>query len=650
MVEHVRRRRLGALPLLLAVVAVTLAAWLAAPVSALAKSYEIPHVDIDATLQPDGTLVVTEDRTFSFDGSFNGVYWRLPAGDYEGRSVDPQVESVGVVSPSGQLQSFSEGYSGATGTYELDPEGTYTEVKLYNPADDEDVTYRIVYRLPGLASAWADTGELYWKFVSDGWDETSQDVTCTVHLPVPAGQSVEPEGNVRAWGHGTLDGSVSFGGDDVVFSVPAVGGDDFAEARITFPVSWLSSVTPSSTPRMDSILSEEQRWADEANRRREMARAVYGGTGVAVVTAGAASVAVPLWVLSRYRKRHRPVFQDEYFRDVPSDDHPAVLGALLNDGDATSEGFTATLMHASDAGAVDLNIVEVPKKGILGRPREDYQLVKNPRRADDLSDPVDRAFMTCIFDDVAPLVKGYEPPADGRVALDFSRLKKVAKKHPEEFVEAYEGWSSAVEGACSARGFLTGESTGAGFCVLCIVLSGIALVLGFVALLAFEAPLPAFLTLLLPVAGIVASLVVVGRLKAYSAEAVELRAKLEALRRWLKDFTRLEEAVPTDVVLWNRLLVMAVVLGVADEVIEQLRVAVPEILDDPGFMPTYIWWSAHGSMGSPASVFGDAAASSYQASTAAVAASSTSSGGGGGGGFSGGGGGGFGGGGGGGAF
>lgn len=649
MVEHVRRRHPGALQLLLAVVAVTFAAWLAAPVPALAKSYEIPRVAIDATLQPDGTLVVTEDRTFSFDGSFNGVYWRLPAGDYEGRSVEPQVESVGVVAPSGQWQAFSEGYSGDTGTYELDPEGTYTEVKLYNPAEDEDVTYRIVYRLPGLASAWADTGELYWKFVSDGWDETSQDVTCTVHLPVPAGQSVEPEGNVRAWGHGTLDGSVSFSGDDVVFSVPAVGGDDFAEARITFPVSWLSSVTPSSESRLDSILADEQRWADEANRRRETARAVLGGTEGVLAVVGAASVAVPLWAASRYRRTHRPVFQDEYFRDVPSGDHPAVLGALLNDGDATSEGFTATLMRVTDAGAVDLNYVQVPKKGILGR-KEDYQLARNPGRAEALADPIDRAFMTCIFDDVAPLAKGYEAPADGRVALGFSSLKKVAKKHPEEFVDAYDGWSGAVKLACMERGFFTGESTGTGLCVLTLVLGILAVVLGAGALIVFDAPWPAFLVLLLPVAGIVASAVVMGSLKAYSTEAVELRAKLEALRRWLKDFTRLDEAVPTDVVLWNRLLVMAVVLGVSQQVVEQLRVAVPEILDDPDLMPTYIWWTAHGSMGTPASTFGAAAASSYQASTAAIAASSSSSGGGGGGGFSGGGGGGFGGGGGGGAF
>ena len=32
-------------------------------------------------------------------------------------------------------------------------------------------------------------GELYWKFVTDGWDEPSNNVTCTIHLPIPVGQT-----------------------------------------------------------------------------------------------------------------------------------------------------------------------------------------------------------------------------------------------------------------------------------------------------------------------------------------------------------------------------------------------------------------------------------------------------------------------------
>ena len=93
---------------------------------------------------------------------------------------------------------------------------------------------------------------------------------------------------------------------------------------------------------------------------------------------------------------------------------------------------------------------------------------------------------------------------------------------------------------------------------------------------------------------------------------------------------------------------MAVALGVADEVIKQLEVALPQILEDETFMTTYIWFYSYGGT-SPISAFDHHYGKADNISTAALAASSSSSSGGGGG-FSGGGGGGFGGGGGGGAF
>lgn len=77
-----------------------------------------------------------------------------------------------------------------------------------------------------------------------------------------------------------------------------------------------------------------------------------------------------------------------------------------------------------------------------------------------------------------------------------------------------------------------------------------------------------------------------------SNNAIEIKAKMEVLRRWLLDFTNLDEAIPQDVALWNRLFVMAVVLGVSKRVMEKLGFAVPDILYDPDFSPTYIWCGA----------------------------------------------------------
>lgn len=105
-------------------------------------------------------------------------------------------------------------------------------------------------------NAWADTGELFWKFAL-GRNEGSQAITCRIHLPVASGQAVVAGDNVRAWGHGSRDGLCSFDGNDVVYTVPSLSSKDYAEARIMFPVSWLSAVTPSSTKRASTIMDEE---------------------------------------------------------------------------------------------------------------------------------------------------------------------------------------------------------------------------------------------------------------------------------------------------------------------------------------------------------------------------------------------------------
>ena len=46
-----------------------------APGQAHAKSYTMPKVDIQAQVETDGALQVTEQRTFDFDGDFSAVWW-----------------------------------------------------------------------------------------------------------------------------------------------------------------------------------------------------------------------------------------------------------------------------------------------------------------------------------------------------------------------------------------------------------------------------------------------------------------------------------------------------------------------------------------------------------------------------------------------
>lgn len=634
---------------------------------ARADDYSMDQTNIDATLDSSGGLTVTEVRTFDFDGDFHGVYWKIPKGENSsnGRTVNIQVLDAGIVE-GGQARSFTESSAGANETYSITDYGSYLQIKLYSAQSDTTAHFYVSYYADGIATRWSDTGELYWKFVSDGWDVESQNVTCTIHLPVPSGESVVGGDNVRAWGHGPLDASLAFDGNDVVYTVPGVGTSEFAEARITFPASWISACPETSGTMLSTILAEEQKNADDANARRAAARfAMYGVTGLCLAVAVAAIVSTVV-ARRRYKATHTAQFDDAYFRDVPTGDHPVVLAMLATGEDAGPDGLTASLMRLTDEHVVQLDKVKLSKKKMLGSKEfEDYRAsVVGPIPLGTLGTPAEResarradvAAVNFLFRHLARKIsKPNDPSYTGdEPALYFSAIKKYAKSSPEAYSDAYESWQSSINAEYlrrfSGNGSLKG--TGHGIAMLFGALSILAAILeAFIVGIMFEGDV-------LLALGVAAICGVCGGISLYllsskffkdiSAEAIETKAKVLALKRWLQEFTRLDEAVPSDVILWNRLLVMAVALGVADKVIEQLKVAMPELIDDPDFMPVYSWYYiGHSGMGSPADVFGGAI---HDASVAAIANSIDASGGGGGGGFSSGGGGGFGGGGGGGAF
>jgi uncharacterized membrane protein len=667
-----QRARRHALFALLVVFATTFVLLLGRFSFAYADDYYMTQTDIDATVNADGSLSVVETRTFDFEGDYHGVYWKIPLGENSssGKPVDVTIESCGLIGSDGQLERFTESDSGEDGTYTVDEYSSYLELKLYSPHSDETVQFQVSYVATNVAVRWSDTGELYWTFVSEGWDQESENITCTVHLPVAAGESVIAGDNVKAWGHGPLDATVSFSGNDIVCSVPGVGTDEYAAVRVTFPEDWLSEAEVTQGNKLSSIVSEEQANADEANQERMKARAmVFGATGICLALL-AATLFLSIRTMIVYRRNQTPHFDDKYFRDVPSFDHPAVLGCLEDDLNVDPRQLTASLMRLSEMGVVKLDQVQVYwRRRKRGRTKTDYRLtllkgLDSPTTAmspEALSAwRIDDATITFLFDHLAKhALKPYEAGDPGVETADelddktlyMSCIEMYAKDFPQEYDDAYKAWTDTVENECATR-FQEGSSPKGAHryaAAICSVASIIAAVAYIVFIISNELDAPYWLLALGSLAAGVICVVLMLKLVDINEEGVETRAKLVSLKRWLKEFTRLDEAVPQDVVLWNRLLVMAVSLGVADEVIKQLRVAMPEILEDPYLYPVYSWYYM-GPRVVPAKIFGDAVYKAHSVSTGALAGSSLSSGGGSGGGFSDGGGGSWGGGGGGGAF
>lgn len=611
------------------------------PVAAHADGYSMTQTHIGATVEADGSLIVVEGRQFDFDDDINGVFWEINTGsNQQGGSVN--VDVLGVEEDDTAFNKVDYANKGDSGVYTVEQSDGGVKIKVFSPHESGDsAIYYVSYTMTGAVMNWADTAELYWKFVGDGWSANSDDVEMEVYFAGGAiGTPASKGDNFRAWGHGPLTGDVSLDEDEpmVTYTIPCVHEGEFAEARIAFPSDWVPWLSASSEDRMPTILSEEKAWAEEANARRARARMIANALAVVSVVAAVAFTGV-IVVLKLRRRKPKPLFQDEYFRDVPSADHPAVLSALMSWNEVPDQAYIATLMKLTDDRVIKLEEATVTKakKGLLGREKEEqtYRVTASDAGWKSVKKgSADRAVLKVFF-------AGVKPDENGDRSRTFDELQHYVKQHAASVGDKFEDYQSTVKGELADREYVASDGIVA--MVFGLVL-GILLVCFSVGSMIFTDVAQANVIAAIVSAPIV--LVGVGlsfTFRRFTPEGAEVAARCKALKHWLEDFTRLKEAVPGDLVLWNKLLVMGVALGISKEVLRQLAEAVPpEVREADGFYdnyPCYWWYYHHYGTESPLDSFNDV----YHESISAVASSSDSSSGGGGGGFSGGGGGGVGG-------
>lgn len=612
--------------------------------SAPAQAYELPRVHITADVQPNGDLIVSEKRTFSFDEDVNGMFWSIPfAENQQDGSSSITIDSVSVAGDAYWLGSkptefewVDDASNGDRGVYTVENYGEGIELKVFMPQEEDDeATVTLRYTLQGAVMAWADTAELYWQFVGPEWEEPASDVELEVTFAgAPMGTPAitgTDDATLRAWGHGPLEGMVELNTDadnpTVVLEVPYLEAEQFAEVRATFPLDWVPNLQATDDARLETVLDEERAWAEEANARREHARMVASiGTAAIVAVSGLVFAATVILRFTKYRNP-KPVFEETYFRDVPSDDHPAVLSALMANGAVKDSAFIATLMKLTDDRVVELVRETRKEKKLLRGEREVTDYALRLLNKEGATDSIDRIVLDSYF---------------GKYAKDGSVIS-FDNAFSDEMLAGIENpavvFKQEVTAQLEARSLTN------------LVPVAFKVVPAFFAIFIFVGGATLFAmtddTYVVPIFGsillsIIAAVIAL-KTKCYTQEAVELRNRCVALKRWLEDFTRLNEAVPGDLILWNKLLVMAVAFGVSEDVVRELADAVPReaCIDDDGryYYPSYYWYYSYGDLHSPMNKLSD----SYSTSMRSLMLSSDSSGGGFGGGFSGGGGGGVGG-------
>ncbi len=115
----------------------------------LAKSYEYDLIDTSISLFQNGTVIVSQERAYDFDGSFSFAYLDIL------KSGAADVSFVSIV-------DLDENQAVA---YDLEEDSTHAKATWHYSASDEVKRFLITYRIDGAVNRYQDVAEFYWKII-----------------------------------------------------------------------------------------------------------------------------------------------------------------------------------------------------------------------------------------------------------------------------------------------------------------------------------------------------------------------------------------------------------------------------------------------------------------------------------------------------
>ena len=503
-----------------------------------AASFRIEKLDIEANLQKDGSMVVSEAVTYDID-EINGVYFDIDAKGF------------------GELQYIQVFEDDSTGgfkevdssNYEVSVSDELYRIKLYSKNHNNRRTFKFVYKLPEAITVYDDVAQFNRKMVGQEWQQGINYITAKVIIPVSASYD---NSNILVFGHGPLTGEVDKEGNTVVYRLNNYYPGDFLEAHILMEPEIFSEYNKSKIVHKDmkqKLLDMETKLADEANaerdkaiRQQEMINKVFEKPGLIFGVLSSIWGALMYYIHVIFKRKNKVKNSvGKYLRELPDNSSPALVG-----------GFMTNSINDNEILAT---IVDLVRRKVLTLENSDKNsIIILTGNTENLS-AQEKAIVDIYINDFG----------DGK-SLDLKSFG-FFQKVPMSVARKFEKWRAMVQSEMNRKN-LTYQGLG------CL---GVIFFAFFPMIFTFAGLVIGMITgnkmfLLIVVMGII--LFVSGAKARYPRkELAEAKDKWQAFKNFLSDYSQLEEAKITSVHLWEQYFVYAVALGVSDKVVKAYKKA-----------------------------------------------------------------------------
>ena len=503
-----------------------------------AASFRIEKLDIEANLQKDGSMVVSEAVTYDID-EINGVYFDIDAKGFG------ELEYIQVFEDD-STGGFKEVDSS---NYEVSVSDELYRIKLYSKNHNNRRTFKFVYKLPEAITVYDDVAQFNRKMVGQEWQQGINYITAKVIIPVSASYD---NSNILVFGHGPLTGEVDKEGNTVVYKLNNYYPGDFLEAHILMEPEIFSEYNKSKIVHKDmkqKLLDMEAKLADEANaerdkaiRQQEMINKVFEKPGLIFGVLSSIWGALMYYIHVIFKRKNKVKNSvGKYLRELPDNSSPALVG-----------GFMTNSINDNEILAT---IVDLVRRKILTLENSDKNSIIMLTGSTENLSAQEKAIVDIYINDFG----------DGK-SLDLKSFG-FFQKVPMSVARKFEKWRAMVQSEMDRKN-LTYQGLG------CL---GVIFFAFFPMIFTFAGLVIGMITgnkmfLLIVVMGII--LFVSGAKARYPRkELAEAKDKWQAFKNFLSDYSQLEEAKITSVHLWEQYFVYAVALGVSDKVVKAYKKA-----------------------------------------------------------------------------
>ena len=503
-----------------------------------AASFRIEKLDIEANLQKDGSMVVSEAVTYDID-EINGVYFDIDAKGFG------ELEYIQVFEDD-STGGFKEVDSS---NYEVSVSDELYRIKLYSKNHNNRRTFKFVYKLPEAITVYDDVAQFNRKMVGQEWQQGINYITAKVIIPVSASYD---NSNILVFGHGPLTGEVDKEGNTVVYKLNNYYPGDFLEAHILMEPEIFSEYNKSKIVHKDmkqKLLDMEAKLADEANaerdkaiRQQEMINKVFEKPGLIFGVLSSIWGALMYYIHVIFKRKNKVKNSvGKYLRELPDNSSPALVG-----------GFMTNSINDNEILAT---IVDLVRRKVLTLENSDKNSIIILTGSTENLSAQEKDIVDIYINDFG----------DGK-SLDLKSFG-FFQKVPMSVARKFEKWRALIQSEMNRKN-LTYQGLG------CL---GVIFFAFFPMIFTFAGLVIGMITgnkmfLLIVVMGII--LFVSGAKARYPRkELAEAKDKWQAFKNFLSDYSQLEEAKITSVHLWEQYFVYAVALGVSDKVVKAYKKA-----------------------------------------------------------------------------